>query len=1011
MAISIVVCNGLKAQEHTPQLAENRSLILTEEQYQQGYYKLAAQSAQQYLNDHVGVIPVKLSEDIVKAKYYLTVADLKLDIPSSDLEARKFIADTQDPAYHDDVAFNLAHYYFIHNKLTEAIPYYEMAGLNNASNQQIADGKFELAYCYFNAHKFEKANALFATMKEVPGKYYSAGNYYFGLLSYNNGDYPNALKCFQRIADEKQYHSIVPYYLAEIHYFSGDKKKALEEAQKLMSHMDKMYYDKELHLLAAQCLFEEERYNEAIPYFEYYYEHTDKIRKEELYEMAFSYYHGNDWANAIDKFKPLSNEQDSLGQTAMYLLGDCYLKTDDKKSARNAFSICAEMRFNQGQRESSLLLNAKLSYEIGFNDEAMRNVDTLLADFPHSKYRNEAKTLLSDLLIKTNNYSQAYNTIKDIKNPDENYWSVYQKVTYGYAIQQMQSVALLTADSILSTSLLHPVDKNYEAAAYFWKGEIAYKLHRYSDAIEYTDAFIKKADAAIRLHRIAPAATLQHAYLTLGYANMGNGDYTAAQNYFSTAQYADGIDSGASITARLREADATFMQKDFSKAVLLYDNAIAAKVHDTDYARFQKATLLGLLGRHTEKVSILQQLIAQTPSSPHLDNSKYELAITYIQQDKYQAAISLLQQLTGTKSSQTLAAKAWMKIGFAYQQLSNTNQAIEAYKHVVIDHPISTERAAALDALKNLYIENNQPALYGQLLREYNIPSADSNSLDSAYYAAAENQFATGKFAKALPALEQYIQRFPKGSFTTKAHYYIGEIHFLQKEYADALKEYAQILQGHWTEFTENSARRAADIAFQNGEYRNALTYYERLRGTALGNENLTLAYVGLMKTNFILNNFSNSASYADTLLTLPTLNDAARNSCFLYKAKSLQQDNKKNEALNFYKQLEMLKNSEVGCEARYNIADLYLQEDKMKDAEQAANKSIQEADGFDIWIVKSYILLADVLTKEKDYFNAKATLQSIVKNTKIADLKQEATKKLEEVKKLEKKQSKLSEE
>jgi hypothetical protein len=48
---------------------------------------------------------------------------------------------------------------------------------------------------------------------------------------------------------------------------------------------------------------------------------------------------------------------------------------------------------------------------------------------------------------------------------------------------------------------------------------------------------------------------------------------------------------------------------------------------------------------------------------------------------------------------------------------------------------------------------------------------------------------------------------------------------------------------------------------------------------------------------------------------------------------------------------------------------------------------------------------------KEKDYFNAKATLQSIIKNTAIPELKQEAVKKLDQLKTLEKKQSKLSEE
>ena len=48
----------------------------------------------------------------------------------------------------------------------------------------------------------------------------------------------------------------MPYYIAEIYYFKGDRKKALEEAMRLTRRSDKLFYDNELHLLAAQVLFE-----------------------------------------------------------------------------------------------------------------------------------------------------------------------------------------------------------------------------------------------------------------------------------------------------------------------------------------------------------------------------------------------------------------------------------------------------------------------------------------------------------------------------------------------------------------------------------------------------------------------------------------------------------------------------------------------------------------------------------------------------------------------------------
>jgi hypothetical protein len=43
-------------------------------------------------------------------------------------------------------------------------------------------------------------------------------------------------------------------------------------------------------------------------------------------------------------------------------------------------------------------------------------------------------------------------------------------------------------------------------------------------------------------------------------------------------------------------------------------------------------------------------------------------------------------------------------------------------------------------------------------------------------------------------------------------------------------------------------------------------------------------------------------------------------------------------------------------------------------------------------------LLLGDIYLKEKDYFNARATFQSIIDNAKIEDIRNEAKQKLEEV-------------
>jgi hypothetical protein len=54
---------------------------------------------------------------------------------------------------------------------------------------------------------------------------------------------------------------------------------------------------------------------------------------------------------------------------------------------------------------------------------------------------------------------------------------------------------------------------------------------------------------------------------------------------------------------------------------------------------------------------------------------------------------------------------------------------------------------------------------------------------------------------------------------------------------------------------------------------------------------------------------------------------------------------------------------------------------------------------------------LGDIYLKEKDYFNAKATFQSLAENAKIEEIRVQAEQRLDEVKKEESGNSKLSNE
>ena len=102
------------------------------------------------------------------------------------------------------------------------------------------------------------------------------------------------------------------------------------------------------------------------------------------------------------------------------------------------------------------------------------------------------------------------------------------------------------------------------------------------------------------------------------------------------------------------------------------------------------------------------------------------------------------------------------------------------------------------------------------------------------------------------------------------------------------------------------------------------------------------------------------------------------------------------------------LNKAALAAEARYEIANSWFALNKLTDAEKSAFEVINKSGSYDFWVTKSYILLGDVYFRQKDYFNAKATYESVAKNSVIPELKNEAQQKLDKAIEEEKTTSKV---
>jgi TolA-binding protein len=165
----------------------------------------------------------------------------------------------------------------------------------------------------------------------------------------------------------------------------------------------------------------------------------------------------------------------------------------------------------------------------------------------------------------------------------------------------------------------------------------------------------------------------------------------------------------------------------------------------------------------------------------------------------------------------------------------------------------------------------------------------------------------------------------------------------------------------------------------------------------------------GLLRCQFELQEWSAASDNAKELLNEKGIGSDDKIIAGMVVGKSLQANGKCESAIPYFKNVASLSRAAYGAEAQYQIADCQFKDNRLKDAEKSAFEVIHKSGSYEIWVTKSYFLLGEIYLREKDYFNAKATFQSLVENAKIEDIRVQAEQRLDEVKKEESGNSKIS--
>ena len=993
---------------HIPELSIKDNYLKAKELYEKERYAHAKKSFSKIIDYYATNVGVQNKETIILCKYYIAKSSYLLKDKNAAFHINSFLSEYPDHNLSDQLKFLKGKLFFEKKKFKQAIFQFSQVKEDLLTNNEIIELNFKKGYSYFYKKDFTNAVTSFEIIKDIQSPYFYPTNYYVAYMAYYNKDYEKALNCFYKVNVSKLFKKVVPYYIAQIYFIKKQYKKVVEFASPLLRSPNFKYADETTYLV-GKSYFNMEDYDESLPYLKDHVNTASKLIPSDLYNLGFCYYKVHNYEKAIDYLKEISDNKDSLAQNANYIIANCFLLLDQKRNARAAFFKTKNIGLVSELTELSGFNYAKLSYELNLYPDAINNMQTFLSVYPESTFETEAKELLTEMFLRTNDYQKAINVIESIKALSPKVKQAYQKVCYLRATELLKDHDVSGCIGALNKSLKNPIDKNINTSSYFWLGEASFL----NNSLKNTQIYFNKY---LELYPLSDKFNFNEsppfAYYTLAYSYYKAGKYNDALTYFEKSlkglKNVNNNDKQSKVFMRtypdalIRAADCNFLIRNYARSMKYYTETIDQKYPGIDYALFQKSILYGL-GKNAnanKKIESLKKLLTNYSWSLYADDASFELADTYFNSGNYDNAIEQFNNTITNYKGSKHNRRSLLKLALIF---FNKNKLTEAEKYctdLLDNFPSSEETKEVVHVLKDIYIEKGDPEGYMALNKKYKDINLSLEEQDSIMYYAAENQYIKEACPKAVELFSKYIDHYPNGYFSINAHYYKSQCLINNNEFFKAKEDLDYVYKQGNSKFTEKVLSQLCDIYhYEDQDWNKAFISYKELYHIAEYKSNKIKAIKGLSICSYELEKYNTCIKYGK--LVLDSIQHQVSDDNYLlkfYMARSYYDLNKLDSAYQLFDSLSINQDNEFSVEALYWKAIIHFKNAEYDTCKKLCYHFISDVPTNEYWRVRCFILLADIFSFENNNYQAKATLESIIENYEGNDLKLIAQEKLDSI-------------
>lgn len=911
----------------------------------------------------------------IKALYYEGISALELYNNDAVTLLEEFNRTYPESIFKNDIHFRLGKYFYQKKDYKEALVWFNQLKAHDVEPEDKEEFLFKVGYSNFQEKNYAEARSAFHEVKDGISQYAAPALYYYSHIAYMDKSYQTALDGFLKLQTDERFASLVPYYIAQIYYLQGKYDEVTKYAPGIMDSAN-VINQNDLNHLIGDAYYRTGKYDEAVPYLEKYNEKSNTTRDDD-YQLGYAYYKSKIYEKAIKMFDKVAREKDALGQVALYHIGESYLKLNNLISARSAFEAAADIEADPKIQEDALYNYAVLSYKLDLNpyDEAVLALEEYLTRYPNSARKNDVNQYLVNVYTSTNNYAKALASLDKLPNKDTKLKTAYQLVAFNQGVEMFQKSEYQKAINSFDLVERYPVDASISGKAKFWTADAYYRLNNMDKAIKgYKDFLAMPATLAPELKA--------DAYYNIGYAYLKKEDITLSGEAFRMYCQSNIKNKNKLADAYMRVADGYYMTKDNENAIKYYKEALALKSGFEDQALFYMAKAYGFSNHEEQKIQHLLDIINNYKNSKYTQTAVYEVALSYksISKPDYDKALRYFTQIVTDYPNSVLLVNSKVEIADIYYKKGEYSKSETEYRKILTEYGEDREVCEkSVRGLIDVYAALRQPEKASQLAVEYSCANISVDEQEGLFYDPAFEAYSDSSYSTAIPQFEKYLERFPNGKYVTETAYFLATSYYATGNKPKAMDWYKKLLEAPNNTYTEFSASRVAQYLYNNGQYEEAIPYYDRLEKTGSKPSVLFNAKLGLMRCNFLIENWTNAAVYAKAVLTSSQINNTLRLEAEYANGMSNFYLNNFDLAKPSLIWISTNTTTAMGSEAKYSLAEMYFKLEDYTKADAEVRALMKMKPTYNYWVAKGLILQTRILIIQNDLFQAEQTLKSVI--------------------------------